>query len=53
MGTLFRRYLLLIVLACAVGVTLIVFMTRVGRGIASKDPSLDMRLNDQIRIGDD
>lgn len=53
MGTRFRRYLLLIILACAVGVTLIVFMTRVGRGVASRDPNLDWRLNQQIRIGGD
>ena len=51
MSTRFRRYLLLIILACAVGVTLIVFMTRVGRGIASRDPNLDWRLNHQIKIG--
>ena len=50
-GTIFRRYLLLIVLACAVGVLLIVFMTRVGRSIGNRDPSLHWDQVDNVRTG--
>ena len=49
---LMRRYLVLVFLAMFAMVTLIVLMTRVGRGAAERDPSLDWRANPHVRTGD-
>ena len=51
-GNLLRRYLMLALLLAVVIATLIVLLTRVGRGVANKDPSLDWRHNPNLRIGD-
>lgn len=47
-----RRYLMLVLLAVFVVVTLIVLMTRVGRGMANRDPGLDWKHNPNIKTGD-
>lgn len=51
-GGLLRRYLMLALLLVLVMVTMILLLTRVGRGVASKDPSLDWRHNPNLRTGD-
>lgn len=51
-GSLLRRYLMLALLLVLVMVTLIVLLTRVGRGVANRDPNLDWRLNPNLRTGD-
>ena len=51
-GNLFRRYLMLALLLVVVMATLIVLLTRVGRGVANRDPSLDWRHNPNLRTGD-
>ena len=49
---LLRRYLVLIFLAMFAVVTIIVLMTRVGRSVAEREPSLDWRTNPNVRTGD-
>ena len=51
-GGLLRRYLMLALLVVLVIVTMILLLTRVGRGVASKDPALDWRHNPNLRTGD-
>lgn len=51
-GSLLRRYLMLTLLLVLVIVTMILLLTRVGRGVASKDPALDWRHNPNLRTGD-
>lgn len=47
-----RRYLVLFVLAVLAVVAVIVLMTRVGRGMAERDPNLDWKLNPNLRTQD-
>lgn len=49
---LMRRYLVLVLIGVFVVVSLIVFMTRVGRRSAEQDPNLDWRFNPNLRTGD-
>lgn len=51
-GNLLRRYLMLALLVALIMVTMILLMTRVGRGVASKDPALDWRHNPNLRTRD-
>lgn len=51
-GNLLRRYLMLALFCVLVVVTMIVLLTRVGRGMANRDPSLDWRHNPNLRTGD-
>ena len=49
---LMRRYLVLFLLAVFAMVAVIVLMTRVGRGMAERDPNLDWKLNPNLRTQD-
>lgn len=51
-GPVMRRYLLLIFVCVVLAVTAILLLTRVGRGLAERDPSLDWKFNPNIRTGD-
>ena len=51
-GGLLRRYLMLALLLVIAMVTVILLLTRVGRGMANRDPSLDWRHNPNLRTGD-
>jgi len=48
----FKRMLMLILLCVLMFMTMIYFMSTVGRGIADADPQLNPMLNRQIKIGD-
>lgn len=47
-----RRYLLMAVVVVFLVVMAIVLLTRVGRGVADRDPSLDWRMNPNLKTGD-
>ena len=49
---LMRRYLVLALLAVLAMVAVIVLMTRVGRGMAERDPNLNWKLNPNLRTED-
>ena len=47
-----RRYLLMAVCVVFFVTVAIVMLTRVGRGVADRDPSLDWRTNPNLKTGD-
>ena len=51
-SVIMRRYLMMAVAVVFLIVMVIVLLTRVGRGVADRDPSLDWRMNPNLRTGD-
>jgi hypothetical protein len=51
-SAIMRRYLMMAVAVVFLIVMAIVLLTRVGRGVADRDPSLDWRMNPNLRTGD-
>ena len=47
-----RRYLIMAFAVIFLVVMVIVLVTRVGRGVADRDPNLDWRMNPNLRTGD-